>query len=284
MDVDEAAARLYALLPEQFVAERTALAAAAKAEGDAAAAAEIRRLTKPSQPAWAVNRLVREHPGTVDELAAVASALRSAAEGGDPKEVRRVNAERQTVVSSLADRAGLLALEAGKPPTAATRREVESTLQAALSSSQAAEEVASGRLVSALFDTGLDALGMLSLAPAPPPAARTARPGAAGAAGRAQKGASSDADGSADDLERLARDGLEEAAGALARAEAEAGRTRALAEQADEEVAQLEARLGAVRRRAQIASSEADAAAARARTAGEEHERARRAYEALSEC
>ena len=274
MDADEAADQLYAVLPGQFVAARTALAAQTQADGDRSAAAVIRRLPKPSQPAWQVNLLVREHPGAVDELARVATALRSAAQSGAPDEVRRVNTQRQATVSRLADRAGQLALAAGKPTTAATRREVEATLQAALSSPAAAEQVASGRLVAALFDTGLDALGMLTLPRAsepgtgPVPHGRPAPHSAPGGAPSRSAAA-----------EGLAA--LEAAAGALTDAEAEAGLAHRRAEQAAQEVAQLDTRLAAARRRMQTALDEAEAAAQRATEARTAHESARARYDAL---
>lgn len=274
MDVEEAAAQLYAASPEQFVAERNALAAEAKAAGDKAGADAIRRLAKPSQPAWQVNLLVREHPGTTDELADVAAALRAAAEGGDPREVRRVNGERQALVSRLADEAGRLAEAAGKPPTATTRREVESTLQAALSSPEAAAQVASGRLTAALFDTGLDALGMLTLAPAPPRAS-AATPSSGPAAPRGAQ-APAEAEGAA-----AARAALEAAAAALSDAEEAAGAARARAEQGAEEVSQLEARLRATRTRAAATVQEAAEAEGRAAQAREEHARAQAAYDAV---
>lgn len=271
-DLESAAAdRLYGLLPEQFVAERSVLAAAAKDAGDAGAAQAIRKLPKPSQPAWQVNLLVRDHPGALDELAAVAAALRTAAESGDPAVVRRANADRQAAVSRLADRAGRLAADAGKASTAATRREVESTLQAVLSSPDAAEQVASGRLVTALFDTGLDALGMLTLAPAPVRRAAAAPQ----ASPEAPEGAGEDG-GRTAALQRLQR-----AQEALREAKAASARARAQADQLDEEVSQLSARLEAVRRRAAGAAVEAASSAEAEKAAADEHVQARRALESL---
>jgi hypothetical protein len=274
MDLDEAADRLYGVPPEQFVGTRNELAAQAQGEGDRAAAAAIRKLAKPSQPAWQVNLLVRAHPTTLDDLAGIAATLRSAAESGDLREVRHANSERQTVVSRLSDEAGRLAADAGKPATASTRREVESTLQAALSSPEAAEQVASGRLVAALFDTGLDALGMLTLAPAPAPAAREpARPPQGGS-----RRAPAAAAGPADTDALAARD---DAAQALAQAQEHAQRARLKVEQVEQEVVQLEARLGAVRQRAETARQEAVEADGLLQNAHREHDRARAACDDL---
>ena len=53
---------LYAVPPEEFMAERKRLVAEAKADGDPAVAKEIGTLRKPSLAAWAVNLLAREAP------------------------------------------------------------------------------------------------------------------------------------------------------------------------------------------------------------------------------
>src|SRR5690348_2390214 len=60
---------LYAVPPEDFMAERKRLVAAEKADGDPAVAKEIGTLRKPSLAAWAVNLLAREAPDLVDGLA-----------------------------------------------------------------------------------------------------------------------------------------------------------------------------------------------------------------------
>jgi hypothetical protein len=272
VDLDEAAERLYGVMPDRFVAERTALAAEARAAGDRASGEAIRRLGKPSQPAWQVNLLVRQRPAAIADLAKVALALRAAAEGGDPREVRRVNAERRAVVSRLADEAGRLAATAGRPPTATTRREVESTLHAALSSEEAAAQVASGRMVAAQFDTGLDALGLLTLMPAPSrsPASAPSRGVPRGAAGTPGS-----------DLTTAARSTLDAASAALTAAEGDARAARALAEQGVSEVSLLEARLTAVRARAAAAEQEAVEAEMRAGLARAEQVRAAAALDAL---
>lgn len=281
MDVEEAAERLYAVAPDAFVAERTALAAAAKQAGDAAGAAAIRRLPKPSQPAWQVNQLVRDRPSTPAELAEVAAGLRAAAEAGDPAGMRRADAERRRLVAELADRAAALAEQAGRPTTAAVRRDVEATLQAALTSPAAAEQLASGRLAASLFDTGLDALGMLTLAPAAPRGASAASPPRSTAPAAPRAGRTPSAAQRRESERAAAAEALSRAQAALREAKAQAARTRSLADQLAEEVGQLTARLEAVRRRAATAAQEADAADAAERAASAAQERARAALDAL---
>ncbi len=60
---DDEEAALYSAPPEQFVAERNALAKRLADDGDSAGAARVKKLKKPSVPAWAVNRAAREAPG-----------------------------------------------------------------------------------------------------------------------------------------------------------------------------------------------------------------------------
>src|SRR3954451_15244743 len=58
-DADVRSSRLYGLAPEEFTAERNALAAELKAEGDPEGAAHVKALRKPTRAGWEVNRLVR---------------------------------------------------------------------------------------------------------------------------------------------------------------------------------------------------------------------------------
>ena len=67
-------ARLYGLPLDEFTAERDALAKRVRADGEREEAARIKKLRKPSVPAWAINQAVRE-----DKRAA--KALLKAGEG-----------------------------------------------------------------------------------------------------------------------------------------------------------------------------------------------------------
>src|SRR4051812_28617732 len=60
--VDDRADALFAVPLEDFVAERTALARALRAEGDRPAATAVGKLRKPTPAAWALNRLARSDP------------------------------------------------------------------------------------------------------------------------------------------------------------------------------------------------------------------------------
>ena len=154
MDLDEVAGELYALPPEEFTAARDERARAARADGQAALAAEIRALRKPTQGAWAVNRLARERPQDLGQLLDLGASLREAQAALQGDELRRLSAQRGQVVAALARDAMALARSAGKSMTGAVQREVEQTLEAALADPQAAEAVRSGRLSSGLSYAG----------------------------------------------------------------------------------------------------------------------------------
>ena len=58
--LDQEVDRLFELPLEEFTAARNDLAGRLKSEGDAAAAEEVKRLTKPSVAAWTINQLSRQ--------------------------------------------------------------------------------------------------------------------------------------------------------------------------------------------------------------------------------
>src|SRR3954462_3095984 len=92
-DLDAAFDRLFAVTPDEFVAERTRLAKGLRADGDRPGAAEVAKLTRPSAPAWALNQVAREEPGVVDAWLDAAAALRDASSrpagvGGGPGRAR----------------------------------------------------------------------------------------------------------------------------------------------------------------------------------------------------
>src|SRR5207248_2616268 len=62
------AAELYGLPLAEFTSARNEVARRLKAEGDDAAAEEVRSLRKPTVPVWAINRLARTEPAAVRGL------------------------------------------------------------------------------------------------------------------------------------------------------------------------------------------------------------------------
>ncbi len=143
----EAAAELYGADPQEFTDRRKALAAAAKASGDAAAARQITALRKPTRAAWVVNRLARADRGAPDRLADLSAALRAAEEAKDGPRLRELSAARGPLIDTMTSRA-LAAADVPDPP-AGLRDEVSATLTAALADPQVAAGFAAGTLTRA---------------------------------------------------------------------------------------------------------------------------------------
>jgi hypothetical protein len=213
--------RLYALPPEQFVAERDAAVAAARHAGARADAAAIARLRRPTVAAWLVNLLARQRPELIGELLDLGSALREAQYELRGSDLRELSERRRAAVAALVEEARRLA-----PPqrrASLPLGEVEATLGAALAEPEVAERVRAGTLTKAVGYAGFGEVprprlrlidgGAGLLAEAEPPAEGVP-------AGRAGKVTEADS-------EQRAR--AEEAAAERA----EAARTRAKAAQAE---------------------------------------------------
>ena len=141
----DAAAELYSSDPDQFVERRGALAAAARAAGQAPVARQIAALRKPTRSAWVVNRLARAEPAVTQQLTSLGDELRAAQESLDGAAIRELSQRRHDLIEALARRAFEVA---GQPqPPAALRDEVTTTLGAALADPAVAGQVASGTLI-----------------------------------------------------------------------------------------------------------------------------------------
>ncbi|HEV7976923.1 hypothetical protein [Amycolatopsis sp.] len=139
MDFDSIADELYAGDPADFTASRDARAREAKADGDRALADRVKKLRKPTAAADVVNRLPRVE---LEKLAELGKSLRKAHAELAGAELRELSRKRHELIQMLLRRAG-------KMPDAIAR-EVEATLEAAIGSPVAAEQVLSGRLSTAL--------------------------------------------------------------------------------------------------------------------------------------
>jgi hypothetical protein len=270
--LDQIARELYALPPDDFTAARNARARAS----DRALAARIKALRKPTASAWAVDLLARE--GQLAEALELAGALREAQDDLDGAELARLSRQRRALVAALASQAAGLAEDRGVTISAAARADVEKTINAAVMDAAAAAAVMTGRLVRPLEATGFEAVdvsdavgGSLPGVPDQPPPSR-------------------------DDLaERRARKAAEKALREAERAAGEADRELAkiegrlakvrergdhLAERIDDlrdELARLEADAGKVAREVDGLEEERTDAAARARAAQREADKARSA-------
>jgi hypothetical protein len=199
MTLEEAARQLYALPPQRFTAARDALAAEAKAAGDAALATSVRSLRRASASAWAVDLLAGDAPEELDALASLGDRFRTAQSGGDRAALSALTRERKQALAGLVSRARLLASDAGHPLSAAALAEADQTLRAAVADATAAAAVCSGRLVRALAADGLEEADLTDAVagPAPEGVAPARLRGAAAPAGDGQHEEGGGAPGSA---------------------------------------------------------------------------------------
>jgi hypothetical protein len=169
----EAAAELYAGDPAAFTERRGALAAEARAAGQAAAAKQITALRKPTYSAWLVNQLVRADPEVASQLSQLGGELRSAGAALDGARIRELSQQRRRLVDDLVREA--LQLPGAGPPSAAVREELTATFGAALADPQVADQLAAGTLVRAVHRSDFTPAGPgLTLVP-PLPADRPSR-------------------------------------------------------------------------------------------------------------
>ena len=149
---DELEARideLYSVPLDAFIPTRDAMAKDLKAAGDAEAAKRVKAARKPVVPAWAVNRLVRDDPGAIDELLALGERLRveqrRAISGGDVDALREALDERRRIVRTLT-RAAMEILRSAGTGTAVHEEEITATLEAAAADEESGDAVRAGRL------------------------------------------------------------------------------------------------------------------------------------------
>ncbi|MCW2968284.1 MAG: hypothetical protein JWM71_2056 [Solirubrobacteraceae bacterium] len=180
MEFEEVLDELYREPPDGFVARRDEQARAAKGSGDAALARRISALHRPTVSAWLVNRLVREDRPAVEQLLALGAQLREASGSLDAESMRTLSRERHTVVAALGRQAAHSGQAAGGRVTADAVRELEQTLEAALSDEDAAQQLLGGALVKPLEYAGFGPALGASAAPRPRVAETKARESAGG--------------------------------------------------------------------------------------------------------
>ncbi|WP_051399449.1 hypothetical protein [Haloechinothrix halophila] len=307
MDFDAVADELYSGPREEFIRRRNARAAEAE---DRSLAARIKALRKPTLAAWLVNRLAREHPDDLAELAALGQELRAAHEELAGGRLRELSVRRREIVDALTLTAREIGREAGLGVSEAVTDQVHATLQAALAGGDAADLVAAGRLATPLDPSDarqwLTAGTLARRAPEaddedesgeaddetaaraepgeqPSGGARRTSRGPSGAKSRTRPGTTTRATVSANELRRR-REGRERAkrdaeAAKARRDEAAATLAEAhrRAKEATEEVAELRAKLVKAQRYEKLARNAVRAAQLELGTAERESDRTERA-------
>ncbi|MFJ5957139.1 hypothetical protein ACIQC5_14445 [Paenarthrobacter sp. NPDC092416] len=160
MDLRDAAQELYAAMPREFTAQRTALVRQAKEAGDKELAQQIGSLPKPAAAAWAINMLELHKPEVIDGVVRFGASLRTAQEDSDAESFRELGQQRQGQLSAAVQAAKAMATKLGAPLSAAAATDVEQTLRAAMADSGAASAVATGRLVRGLTGSGFESVDL----------------------------------------------------------------------------------------------------------------------------
>jgi hypothetical protein len=153
MEFEKALDELFGLTPGEFVKRRDALAREARGDGDAASAAALAKLRRPTAGAWLANLLVRAEVRKVTELVELGALMRQAQSALDGDQIRVLGRERAQVVSALAALARKHAAAAGQPAGDPALRDLEGTLSAAMADAAAGERLLTGRLETGLAST-----------------------------------------------------------------------------------------------------------------------------------
>jgi hypothetical protein len=153
--LSQAADELYSLLPAEFTAARDERARLAKAGGDREAAAQIRKLARPTVSAWLVNQLVRTETAEMDRLFEIGQSLQDAQRELAGDRLRELSGQRRQVIGDLLSHAAPIAAQAGVAVSTSVLDEVRATLEAAVADGQARAAVRSGHLSRPLTYAGL---------------------------------------------------------------------------------------------------------------------------------
>lgn len=145
MNFKKIADELYALPLDVFVASRDARANEARKAKKKDLVKQIKALTKPTQSAWYVNQLVRQRKTLMERLFKLGKSLRKAQESLDGELIRKLTAERHELLRELAH-----ATQELGDPSESIKKDVLSTLEAALTDEQSATLVQSGQLTQPL--------------------------------------------------------------------------------------------------------------------------------------
>jgi len=185
-DFEAVVDELYAAPPSSFTQLRTDAVKEARGRGDRELAKAIGALRKPTRSAWVINQLVRSSPASLDELASLGKALRSAEKNLKASDLRRLSAQRNEIVEAM----GRSALEAAglseADADADMRREVQETLTASVADPSVLDVLRTGALVKPAVWSGFGVASPEDLAAVPVGSRRRAAP--APAAERAPAG------------------------------------------------------------------------------------------------
>jgi len=159
MSLDDDIDWLYQQPLADFTREREALAKRSGPSG-----ATIRRLQKPSAPAWAVNQVYWRRRKVLERLTSASSRVRAAHErrlSGKDADVDLAESAHRSAVEAAVEQAAELLRGTGEPASEATLAAIRETFQTLVWSA------IDGRLVRPLKPSGLEAISALMKGPRP---------------------------------------------------------------------------------------------------------------------
>lgn len=161
--------------PAAHVEARDALAAKLRKAGDRASAELVKKLKRPSPPAWAINQLYFQKPELLDAAQRATAALASlhARDGVGPTELSAAVTTQRRAIQAAIDAAVRHAAEAGLPISSIDQRKIETTLKAWLSG---AGDEPPGRMTHELEASGFAAVTAVGLTSSRPPSAAKPEP------------------------------------------------------------------------------------------------------------
>jgi hypothetical protein len=278
-------ARLYSLPLAEFTAERNALAARLRKEGDRDASERVKGLAKPSVSAWAVNVLFRDQKETMDAFLAAGRRARgilqeALSKGTGAESLPDAMQDERDLRDDLRRRAVALLSPDGKEPGRDIIDRITNDLEA-LALSPAAEAAAErGWLDRDLDPPGFEIFAGLPLAPRrerhgmhivpPQPVREKEKEEKKGKEEEKKEGREEKAERERREKEAAkARERIARAEEKVARAAEEEATLRSEAERAEKAAVKAEAAAEEARRRAEADREAADRAKARADRAAE---------------
>jgi hypothetical protein len=149
-DLDKRLDPLYRDPPEEFVRQRDALAKQLREEGERDAAARVKKLRRPSQSAWLINRVSADEPqrarGLVEAADNLAGAQQRMLDEGDATELRSAARDERERVEEVVSAARKVAAEHPKAINPAMIERVAQTLQAVGSNPDLRDQFLRGRV------------------------------------------------------------------------------------------------------------------------------------------
>jgi hypothetical protein len=152
-------ARLFRVPPDQFTSTRNRLVAHLRETGEAASAAEVAKVPRPTPAVWAINQTAHRDRPAVERLLAAADELKRAQLGKGSSGVAPLAKTYQSAVAALTERSLSNLRETGRATAASFRGRVTATLMAASTDPELRKLLQVGQLRREAATVGFDVFG-----------------------------------------------------------------------------------------------------------------------------